>query len=77
MTSDDERFAVTLLDQQMLAWLLSHESGRGVARFELWGPWLLCISDRLDLEMMFGYLDWAQGVRSHMPLVLPSLYPVA
>lgn len=76
ITSDDERFAVALLDQQMIAWLLSSQSGRGAVKFELWGSWLLCVSDQLDLHLLFGYLDWSQGVRSHMPSVLPSLYPL-
>ena len=75
VTSDDERFAVTLLDQQMLAWLLSHQSGGGDIRFELWGSWLLCVSRRLELNQMFGFLDWAQHVRAQTPDVLQSLYP--
>ncbi len=76
VTGDDERFAVTLLDQPMIAWLLSERSGGGRVRFELWGPWLLCVSDRLDIEQHFGFLDWAQSIRSHLPAVLSSLYPV-
>jgi len=75
VTGDDERFAVALLDHQMLAWLLSSQSGQGSIKFELWGPWLLCVSDRIDMNRMFGFLDWAQGVREHMPTVLRSLYP--
>lgn len=75
VTSDDERFAITLLDQPMMAWLLSSQSGRGAIRFELGGSWLLCVSEELDFEVMFGYLDWATGVRDHMPAVLSSLYP--
>jgi hypothetical protein len=75
VTSDDERFAITLLDHRMLAWLLSRESGGGTVKFEIWGSWLLCISDQLELEQMFGFLDWGQNVRAHMPDVLTSLYP--
>ncbi len=75
VTSDNERFAVTLLDQQMLAWLLSSQSGRGDIRFELWGSWLLCVSEPLELHQMFGYLDWAKHVRAQTPDVLQSLYP--
>lgn len=77
VSSDDPRFAIALLDQPMIAWMLSSESGRGSIRFELWGSWLLCISSkRLEVERMFGYLDWGQGVRPHMPTVLTSLYPL-
>lgn len=75
VTGDDERFAIALLDQQMIAWLLSSQSGRGAIKFELWDSWMLCISDRIDMDRMLGFLDWAQGVRSHMPVVLTSLYP--
>jgi hypothetical protein len=75
VTGDDERFAVALLDHQMLAWLLSSQSGQGSIKFELWGSWLLCVSDRIDMDRMFGFLDWAQNVRAHMPTVLTSLYP--
>jgi hypothetical protein len=75
VTSDDERFTVALLDQQMLGWLLSSQSGRGAVKFELWDSWLVCVSDRLDMDQMFGFLDWAQRVRTHMPTVLSSLYP--
>lgn len=77
ITSDDERFAIALLDHAMMAWLLSSQSGRGAIRFELWGSWLLCVSGTLELEEMFGFLDWAQDVRTHMPDVLTSLYPIA
>lgn len=77
VTGNDERSAVTLLDQDMLAWLLSPDSGGGAVKFELWGSWLLCVSDRLDMEQMFGFLDWSQSVRAHMPGVLGSLYPLS
>ncbi len=75
VTGDDERFAIALLDHQMLAWLLSSQSGRGSIKFELWGSWLLCVSDRIEMDRMFGFLDWGQSVREHMPIVLTSLYP--
>jgi hypothetical protein len=75
VTGDDERFAVAFLDHQMLTWLLSSQSGQGSIKFELWGSWLLCVSDRIDMDLMFGFLDWAQNVRSHIPTVLTSLYP--
>jgi len=77
VTGNDERFAVALLDQDMLAWLLSPDSRGGAVKFELWGPWLLCVSEKLDMEQMFGFLDWGQSVRAHMPSVLSSLYPVS
>lgn len=72
--SDDERFAVTMLDGRAIDWFLRDEGGRNV-RFELRGPWLLCIEDRLDVERHFGFHDWAVGIPEHLPEVLTSLYP--
>ncbi|MFN3257512.1 MAG: hypothetical protein ACE37B_17645 [Ilumatobacter sp.] len=74
VNSDDERFAITMLDGQAIDWFLSANS---VARFELWGTWMLCIVDRLDREQVFGYHDWAIGIPAHLPEVLTSLYPPA
>ncbi len=75
VTGDDERFAIALLDQPMIAWLLRGQSGYGQIRFELRGPWLLCVEDRIDIARHFGFLDWAASVRERMPTVLTSLYP--
>jgi len=75
VSCDDERFAVTLLDHQMIAWLLSDSSGSGSIRFELLGSQLLCIGDPLDIEEMPGMLAWAAQIRQHMPKVLVELYP--
>lgn len=71
----DERFAITLLDQQMIAWMLSPNSGRGTVTFEVGGRWLLCWGDDVPFEQLFGYLAWAQHVREVLPDVLTSLYP--
>ncbi len=76
VSSDDERFAVTLLDHEMIAWMLSDSSGAGTIRFELLGTQLLCISDQLDVEQMPGMLGWASQIRQHLPAVLTELYPV-
>lgn len=75
--SDDERFAITLLDPPMIAWMLEPASGRGSVELELSGRYLLCVVDQLSLEQMFGFHDWAQQFLSKMPAVLPSLYPPA
>ena len=74
--SDDDRFAVTMLDGPTIDWLLDN-SGHMTSkiRLEFWGPWMLCITNRLDMELMFGYLDWAESIPSHLPDVLTSLYP--
>ena len=70
----DERFAVTLLDPSMIAWMLSPSSGRGTVTFELGGSWMLCHCDQLDLEQLPGLLHWAQTARHQLPAVLTELY---
>ena len=73
--SDDERFAVTLLDGRAIDWFLN-DTGVGAVRLELWGRWLLCITRPLAMERAFGFHDWALEIPSHLPDVLRSLYPV-
>lgn len=75
VSSDDERFAVTLFDHRMIAWMLGGSSGAGTIRFELLGPQLLCISDPLEVEEMPGLLAWACQIREQLPRVLADLYP--
>lgn len=72
---DDERFAITLLDPSMIAWMLSPHSGGGTVTFEFGGSWMLCWGDDVPFEQLFGYLEWAQHVRGVLPAVLTSLYP--
>jgi hypothetical protein len=71
----DERFAITLLDHEMIAWMLSPNSGGGTVRFEFGGRWMLCWGDDVPFEQLFGYLAWAQHARDVLPDVLTSLYP--
>lgn len=73
----DERFAITLLDQEMIGWMLSPNSGGGAVRFEFGGRWMLCWGDDVPFEQLFGYLEWAQHAREFLPDVLTSLYPPA
>jgi hypothetical protein len=72
---DDERFAITLVDHRMIAWMLG-DGGAGAVRFELLGRQLLCISDELDIEQMPGMLGWTARIRQHLPAVLTELYPI-
>ncbi len=71
---DDDRFAITLLDPPMIAWLLSAASGRGTVTFEFGGPWMLCHCQQLDVEELPGLLVWAQSARTQLPAVLTELY---
>ena len=73
----DERFAITLLDQHMIGWMLSPGSGGGTVTFEVGGRWMLCWGDQVDFAQLFGYLEWAQHARTNLPAVLTSLYPPA
>lgn len=76
VNSDDERFAVTMLDGRAMDWFLRGNAAHAV-RFELWGQWMLCITDRMDHEYFFGFHDWAVAIPSHLPDVLTSLYPAS
>jgi hypothetical protein len=70
----DERFAITLLDPPMIAWMLSPHSGRGTITFEFGGSWMLCHGDQVDIERLPDLLAWAQSVRHQLPAVLTDLY---
>ena len=71
--SKDRRFANDLIDQRMMAWLLSTPSDFS---FESCGLWLLCFSDRrrpMDLIPLLGTL---KGFRDQVPRVVYDLYRV-
>ena len=70
----DERFAITLLDPSMIAWMLSPQSGLGSITFEFGGSWLLCHRAQLDVGELPALLDWASSVRHRLPAVLSELY---
>lgn len=72
--SDDERFAITLLDPPMIAWMLSPSSGLGTVTFELRDSWMLCYCDLLPIEQLPQMLAWAQAARNQLPSVLTDLY---
>jgi hypothetical protein len=75
VSCDDDRFAITLLDHEMIAWMLSPNSGGGTVKFEFGGRWMLCWGDRIEYPQLFGFLEWAQHARDVLPDVLTSLYP--
>jgi hypothetical protein len=72
---DDERFAITLLDPEMIAWMLESSSGRGAVHFEYGGGWMVASIRKLPFDELFGFYDWASWAVDHTPAVLPSLYP--
>lgn len=73
---DDERFAVTLLDQPTIAWML-REPRLSEVHLELSGPLLLCYFTSQEIPRMPEFLDWSIKAATHFPSVLASLYPVA
>jgi len=71
--SKDRKFANDLIDQRMMAWLLSAPSDFA---FETCGRWILCSSDRrrpMDLIPLLGTL---KGFRDQVPRVVYDLYRV-
>lgn len=72
---DDERFAITLLDPPMIAWMTNPTTSADSVKYEFFGPWLLVIADRMDFDRLFGLLDWARHALDQTPDVLTSLYP--
>lgn len=77
VASDDERFAVTLLDQPMIALLSGDEAvAANDLRFEFLGDALLVVSDEQAIEWMPGMLTWASGFKESLPTVLADLYPI-
>jgi hypothetical protein len=69
---EDRRFATTLMDQRMMAWLLA--SPAGVA-FELREDRMLCVSERLSPASIPMLLEAVRGVHDRIPRVVASLYP--
>ena len=73
--SADERFAVTLLDHGMIAYMLSPASGMGTVTFEFNHDRMLCYGDQVELEQLPSMLTWAQSARQQLPDVLGEWYP--
>ena len=71
--SKDRKFANDLVDQRMMAWLLSAPSDLS---FETCGRWILCFGKRrrpLELLPLLGTLE---GFKDHIPRVVYDLYRV-
>lgn len=68
---EDRRFAVALVDQRMMRFLLGTDPGFG---FEACGRWLLCYSDRRRPTELVPLLGTLKGFRDHVPRVVYDLY---
>lgn len=77
VAGDDERFAVTLLDQPMIARLVADAVvAANDVRFELLDDALLVVADEQKIDAMPDMLTWASGIQSALPAVLADLYPI-
>lgn len=74
VTSKDRRCANDLIDQRMMAWLLSAPSDLS---FESSGRWLLCFSKRRAPAELIALLGTLRGFRDQVPRVVYDLYPVS
>jgi hypothetical protein len=67
----DRRFAVALIDQRMMRFLLGTDPAFG---FEVCARWLLCYSRRRRPTELVPLLGTLKGFRDHVPRVVYDLY---
>jgi len=69
---DDQKFAFSLLDGNMMQWLLAADAFDSV---EVDGPWVFLASDRLDPAQWLDLANWADAFVRRIPSVVYSTYP--
>ena len=69
----DQKFAFSLIDGQMMEWLLGAENFSNV---EIVGPWVLYTGPRLKPNDWLGIGAWLDQFHAHIPNVVYSSYPV-
>jgi hypothetical protein len=69
---DDQRFAFSLLDGNMMQWLLSAD---GFDSVEVDGPWVLLAGPRLDPARWLELANWIDAFVRQIPAVVYSSYP--
>ncbi len=67
----DRRFAVALVDQRMMRYLLGTDPGFA---FEVCGRWILCYGKRRRPTELIPLLGTLKGFRDHVPRVVFDLY---
>jgi hypothetical protein len=72
VASADSRFAVALLDQRMMAWLLEHGER---FTFEVHEDRVLCVGAATGPEGLPSLVEAIAGFHDHVPRVVHSLYP--
>jgi len=68
----DRKAAFSLLDGQMMQWLLGAAS---IDRLEMVGPWVLIANSPVDPRSWRVLAEWLDEFRSHIPAVVYSTYP--
>jgi hypothetical protein len=69
--TDDPRFASALIDQRMMAWMMTIRP----CEFEVGGSWLMAETRADDDASLARLLDAADGFARHIPRAARSLYP--
>jgi hypothetical protein len=69
---DDQKFAFSLLDGNMMQWLLGTD---GFESVEVDGPWVLLAGDRLDPRQWLDLGNWIDAFVRQIPSVVYSTYP--
>jgi hypothetical protein len=70
--SSDQTFAFTLLDGQMMEWLLGADA---FDRVEVIGPWVLLVRPRLPPNAWTNLGLWLDAFHQHIPPVVYTTYP--
>jgi hypothetical protein len=69
---DDQKFAFSLLDGQMMEWILGTGS---FAVVEVDGPWILVAADKLPPAQWLTLGSWLEQFHRRIPAVVYSTYP--
>ena len=67
-----QKFAFSLLDAQMMEWLLTSDS---FDRLEIVGPWVLIVRTRLQPALWLSLGNWLTAFHAHVPEIVYSAYP--
>jgi hypothetical protein len=69
---DDQKFAFSLLDAQMMEWLLGASA---FVTVEIDGPWVLVAANRLEPSKWLTLGSWVEQFHRQVPAVVYSTYP--
>jgi|tagenome__1003787_1003787.scaffolds.fasta_scaffold20983132_5 hypothetical protein len=70
--SGEQTFAFTMLDGQMMEWLLGAD---GFDRVEVVGPWVLVVRPRLEPATWPKLGLWLEEFHQHIPALVYTTYP--